>query len=103
MSLRNDIVSFWFWGYWGDIRIELQASVDRLVILYTCTLHWKSSMLYQYFQEWEDNMFLKINCFKNMCQYFFAVTTTRTVQNIKPVKNAHEPEHLLAACILYEC
>ena len=27
MSLRNDIVSFWFWGYRGDLRIELQAPV----------------------------------------------------------------------------
>ena len=28
MSLRsNDIVSFWFWGYRGDWRIELQAPV----------------------------------------------------------------------------
>ena len=25
--LRNDIVSFWFWGYRGDLRIELQAPV----------------------------------------------------------------------------
>ena len=28
MSLRNDIVSFWFWGYRGDLRIELQAPVN---------------------------------------------------------------------------
>ena len=27
MSLRSDIVSFWFWGYRGDLRIELQAPV----------------------------------------------------------------------------
>ena len=27
--LRNDIVSFWFWGYRGDWRIELQAPVIR--------------------------------------------------------------------------
>ena len=29
MSLRNDIVSFWFWGFRGDWRIELQAPVVR--------------------------------------------------------------------------
>ena len=28
VSLRSDIVSFWFWGYMGDLRIELQAPVD---------------------------------------------------------------------------
>ena len=27
MSLRSDIISFWFWGYRGDLRIELQAHV----------------------------------------------------------------------------
>ena len=27
MSVRNDIVSFWFWGYMGDLRIELLAPV----------------------------------------------------------------------------
>ena len=27
MSLSNDIVNFWFWGYRGDWRIELQAPV----------------------------------------------------------------------------
>ena len=27
MSLRSDIVSFWFCGYRGDIKIELQAPV----------------------------------------------------------------------------
>ena len=27
VSLRNDIVSFRFWGYRGDLRIELQAPV----------------------------------------------------------------------------
>ena len=27
MSLLNDIVSFWFLGYRGDIRIKLQAAV----------------------------------------------------------------------------
>ena len=27
MSLRSDTVSFWFWGYIGDIRTELQAPV----------------------------------------------------------------------------
>ena len=25
MSLRNDIVSFWFWGYRGEIKTELQS------------------------------------------------------------------------------
>ena len=30
MSLRSDIVSFWFWGYRGDLRIELQAPVILL-------------------------------------------------------------------------
>ena len=25
--LRNDIVSFWFWGYRGYLRTELQAPV----------------------------------------------------------------------------
>ena len=30
MSLRNDIVSFWFWGYRGDLRIELQAPVVKI-------------------------------------------------------------------------
>ena len=29
MSLRNDIVSFWFWGYRGDWMIELQAPVPQ--------------------------------------------------------------------------
>ena len=29
MSLRSDIVSFWFWGYRGDWMIELQAPVFR--------------------------------------------------------------------------
>ena len=27
MSLCSDIVSYWFWGYRGEIRTELQASV----------------------------------------------------------------------------
>ena len=27
MSLRNDIVSFWLWGYRGNLRTELQAPV----------------------------------------------------------------------------
>ena len=27
VSLRSDIVSFWFWGYRGYLRIELQAPV----------------------------------------------------------------------------
>ena len=27
MSLRNDSVGFWFWGYRDDLRIELQAPV----------------------------------------------------------------------------
>ena len=35
MSLRNDIVSFWFWGYRGDLRIELQAPVAYLSLLLT--------------------------------------------------------------------
>ena len=30
MSLRNDIVSFWFWGYRGHLRTELQAPVLSL-------------------------------------------------------------------------
>ena len=31
MSLRNDIVSFWFWGYiLSDIWTELQAPVIQL-------------------------------------------------------------------------
>ena len=30
MSLRNDIVSFWFWGYRGNLRTELQAPVVHL-------------------------------------------------------------------------
>ena len=30
MSLRSDIVSFWFWGYRGDIKTELQAPVVLL-------------------------------------------------------------------------
>ena len=32
MSLRSDIVSFWFWGYRGVWRIELQAPVIKPVI-----------------------------------------------------------------------
>ena len=27
MSLRNDIVRFWFWGFGGEIKTELQAPV----------------------------------------------------------------------------
>ena len=30
MSLRSDIVSFWFWGYRGNLRTELQAPVAQL-------------------------------------------------------------------------
>ena len=48
MSLRNDIgsndiVSFWFWGYRGDWRIELQAPVDKIVgdIVYS---HYKNTL-----------------------------------------------------------
>ena len=33
--LRNDIVSFWFWGYRGDLRIELQAPVIILAKSYS--------------------------------------------------------------------
>ena len=29
MSLRSDIVSFWFWGYRCDIRTELQAPLEK--------------------------------------------------------------------------
>ena len=32
MSLRNDIVSFWFWGYMGNLRTELQAPVVHTTI-----------------------------------------------------------------------
>ena len=30
MSLRSDIVSLCFWGYRGDLRIELQAPVSQV-------------------------------------------------------------------------
>ena len=30
MSLRNDIMRFWFLGYRGEIKTELQAPVDKL-------------------------------------------------------------------------
>ena len=34
MSLRNDIVSFWFWGYKGDIGIDLQAPLVQLSYIF---------------------------------------------------------------------
>ena len=30
--LRNDIVRFWFWGYRGEIKTELQAPVVYLEV-----------------------------------------------------------------------
>ena len=34
MSQRNGIVSFWIWGYIGEIKTELQAPVTQLTILF---------------------------------------------------------------------
>ena len=40
MSLRNDIVRFWFWGYRGGIKTELQAPVvKRVCTVETRTLY----------------------------------------------------------------
>ena len=45
MSLRNEIVSFWFWGYRGDLRIKLQAP-KVLVEITLCLYHVKFQPLH---------------------------------------------------------
>ena len=74
MSLRNDIVSLWFWGYRGDWRIELQAPVLYL------SLH-NSKPSYEYetharIQEissggWGGGVQVQVNLTKKLWQRFF--------------------------------
>ena len=54
MLLRNDIVSFWFWGYSGDLRIELQAPVLNSTEFEFLTVHKSSNT-----EKWKN-----FSCFK---------------------------------------
>ena len=62
MSLRNDIVSFWFWGYRGDIRIELQAPL---------VIQTKES---EYLKPWNHSIFQDTVRYYNFI-YTYAMTT----------------------------